>query len=81
MTQPSENDDALFDRLVDGELSDFERQRLLASLDDPQGVWRDQGWRRCALAFLEAQTWGHQFKHMLAEPGDRQPTAAVMKRV
>ncbi len=48
----SENDDLRFDRLVDGELSDTERRQLLASLDDEPG-----GWRCCALAFLEAQTW------------------------
>ena len=45
-------DDVLFDRLVDGELSAAERRELLASLDG-----RPTGWRRCALAFLEAQTW------------------------
>jgi hypothetical protein len=44
------DDDARFDRLVDGELSLDEYQALLASLDDEPG-----GWRRCALAFLEAQ--------------------------
>ncbi len=43
-------DDARFDRLVDGELSADEYRTLLASLDDEPG-----GWRRCALAFLEAQ--------------------------
>jgi hypothetical protein len=41
-----------FDRLVDGELSERERRDLLARLDDESG-----GWRRCALAFLEAQCW------------------------
>jgi hypothetical protein len=46
------NDEILFDRLVDGELSPAERRRLLASLDE-----RPDGWRRCALAFLEAQSW------------------------
>jgi hypothetical protein len=43
-------DDDQFDRLVDGELSPHEYQALVASLDDEPG-----GWRRCALAFLEAQ--------------------------
>lgn len=43
-------DDARFDRLVDGELSPDEYRQLLTSLDDEPG-----GWRRCALAFLEAQ--------------------------
>jgi hypothetical protein len=39
-----------FDRLVDGELSPEEYRALLASLDDAP-----DGWRNCALAFLEAQ--------------------------
>ena len=45
-------DDFRFDRLVDGELSEEDRRELLAGLDDEVG-----GWRRCALAFLEAQCW------------------------
>jgi hypothetical protein len=49
------DDDARFDRLVDGELSPDEYQALLAALDDEPG-----GWRRCALAFLEAQALGHE---------------------
>lgn len=40
-------------RLVDGELSGEQYRRLLASLDDEPA-----GWRRCALAFLEAQALG-----------------------
>ena len=46
------NDDILFDRLVDGELPSAERSALLSSLDA-----QPDGWRRCALAFLEAQAW------------------------
>jgi len=46
------NDDARFDRLVDGELSETERREFLAGLDS-----EPNGWRRCALAFLEAQCW------------------------
>jgi len=42
--------DRLIDRLVDGALPEPDRQRLLAALDG-------DGWRRCALAFLEAQAW------------------------
>lgn len=49
---PPNIDEALLDRLVDGELPDAQRRRLLASLEDEPG-----GWRRCALAFLEAQSW------------------------
>lgn len=40
------------DLLVDGSLPDRERRALLLALDTEPG-----GWRRCALAFLEAQTW------------------------
>lgn len=40
------------DRLVDGELSDADRRALLLRLDR-----QPSGWRLCALAFLEAQTW------------------------
>ena len=44
------DDDARFDRLVDGEASPEEYRTILAGLDDEPG-----GWRRCAMAFLEAQ--------------------------
>jgi hypothetical protein len=45
-------DDRLIDRLVDGELPEIERRDVLRRLDmDPNG------WRRCALAFLEGQSW------------------------
>jgi hypothetical protein len=52
----SHDQDNLFDRLADGELSEADRRALLASLDA-----EPQGWRRCALAFLEAQTWRESF--------------------
>jgi hypothetical protein len=52
------HDDAAIDRLVAGELDDPERRGLLLALEnDPDG------WRRCALAFLEDQTWRHAFAH------------------
>jgi hypothetical protein len=50
MMSKSFDDDARFDRLVDGELAADEYRALVASLDEEPG-----GWRRCALAFLEAQ--------------------------
>jgi hypothetical protein len=50
MMSRSFEDDARFDRLVDGELSADEYRALVASLDD-----EPSGWRRCALAFLESQ--------------------------
>jgi hypothetical protein len=49
-------DETRFDRLVDDELSENERRELLGGLDDEPG-----GWRRCALAFLEAQCWKQVF--------------------
>ena len=45
-------DDRLLDRLVDGELDGPQRAHLLAAIDAEPG-----GWRRCAMAFLEAQAW------------------------
>jgi hypothetical protein len=59
------HDDLLFDRLVDGELSPAERRQLLASLDD-----RPDGWRRCALRFLEAQCWTENLRQFVREPAD-----------
>ncbi len=40
------------DLLVDGELDEQKRRELLAGLDNQPG-----GWRQCALAFLENQSW------------------------
>ena len=45
-------DDRLLDRLVDGELDGPQRAQLLAAIDAEPGAWR-----RCAMAFLEAQAW------------------------
>ena len=58
-------DDMQFDQLVDGELTDRGRRELIGSLDT-----REDGWRQCALAFLEAQTWGRELKQLVREPGD-----------
>ena len=58
MSEP--NDDILLDRLVDDELSADERQRLLRSFDQS-----GDGWRRCALAFLENQAWRRQMKSIV----------------
>ena len=50
--RPDALDARFLDRLVDGGLSGPERRDLLLRLDaDPEG------WRRCALAFLEDQAW------------------------
>jgi len=55
-------DECLLDLLVDGELDERRRRQLLLSFEE-----QPSGWRRCALAFLEAQSWGGSFKAMLKE--------------
>jgi hypothetical protein len=59
------------DRLVDGELADKERRELLTRLDA-----EPDGWRRCALAFLEAQTWQSSLRTVIDERGDAIATAS-----
>jgi hypothetical protein len=53
-----------FDRLVDGELTAAEERQLLASLDA-----QPDGWRRCALAFLEARCWNKGFQSLAFTDG------------
>jgi len=75
MAHTNDNDEAMFDRLVDGELSEIERKGLLSSLDD-----RADGWRRCALAFLEAQSWRQQMRQFVEAPFEKpaqQPPVAL----
>jgi hypothetical protein len=55
------DDEGVLDKLVDGELGETDRKQLLSALDDEPGAWR-----RCALAFLEAQTWRGDFSQLLA---------------
>ncbi|HVT29665.1 MAG TPA: hypothetical protein VHE81_16730 [Lacipirellulaceae bacterium] len=64
------SDNVLLDRLVDGELAESERRQLLQSLDDQPG-----GWRRCALAFLEAQSWREELGQVAHAPSTK-PTIA-----
>jgi hypothetical protein len=68
------DDDARFDRLVDGELPADEYKSLVAGLDDEPG-----GWRRCALAFLEAQALGGELS-AIRQSGElaEQPVASVV---
>ncbi len=58
------------DRLVDGELSETERRELLLRFDA-----RGDSWRRLALAFIEIQVWGLEFKAM------RSAAATAIERV
>jgi len=68
---PSEPDDATLDLLVDGELDNDERRQLLACLNDVP-----DGWRRCALAFLEAQSWREDLRAISREPEAAWPAPA-----
>jgi len=47
--------DRELDRLVDGELSPAAYREMLRRLEQ-----LPDGWRRCALAFLQAQAWRHE---------------------
>ena len=69
------NEDRRFDRLVDNELSEAERRELLTGLDDEPG-----GWRRCALAFLEAQCWKAAFRSVAKENAPPAPAARPASR-
>lgn len=62
----------LLDRLVDGELAPPQQQALLRHLDQVEG-----GWRRCALAFVEAQVWQQELGDWAAEEPSPAPAAAV----
>jgi hypothetical protein len=73
---PDELDDTLFDRLADGELLPQERRRLLARLDSVP-----DGWRQCALAFLEGQAWRATFRSLVREERmPRSPQAGTTSR-
>jgi hypothetical protein len=52
-----EFDAALLDRMVDGEIDDRQQREVLARLDD-----EPDGWRRLALAFVEAQVWRNELR-------------------
>jgi hypothetical protein len=58
-------DGRVFDLLVDGELDSMRRHELLSRLDATP-----DGWRRCALAFLEAQAWRSEIRSAFDAPAD-----------
>jgi len=71
--------DSLIDRMVDGELSPTQHRELLARLDDEPG-----GWRRLALAFVEAQVWRSALDSLspaAAPPLVRSPGTSCRKKV
>lgn len=67
-------DNERLDRLVDGELSEAERTALLEQLER-----EPDGWRRCALAFLEAQSWGQEMRALVREPAATAASVAHSK--
>ena len=70
----SPEDELLIERLVDGELSDEEREDLLYRLDE-----KIDGWRFCALSFLEAQSFRSALKNMTKKK-KKTPIAARLPR-
>ncbi|MEE9603446.1 MAG: hypothetical protein V3V75_09085 [Thermoguttaceae bacterium] len=78
-TTPGDNE--LFDLLVDGELDEQRRRELLSGLDKRPG-----GWRKCALAFLEAQSFGQELSVLLSteekrlESSTHSPQVAASKK-
>ena len=69
------NDEVVLDRLVDGELSAEHRRAFLAAIEHTE-----EGWRRCALAFLEAQSWRSEFNQLVGSP-QQAPPALPEKKV
>ena len=67
MNNETLNDDILFDRLVDGELSAAERRALLESLDA-----RPQGWRRVRAGISGSAVVAEGAAANLAEASDPQ---------
>ncbi len=74
-TQGLPVDDRTLDRLVDGELSRKEYDAVLRSLDQAPGQWR-----RCALAFLEAQAWQRELGNLRREAAIAIPPPAAVPR-
>lgn len=61
-SMPSD-DQRWLDQLVDGELDESARRQLLMELEN-----QPDGWRRCALAFLEAQAWKDTLGSLVSAP-------------
>lgn len=65
----------LLDLLVDDELNETERRDVIKRLEE-----EPDGWRRCALAFLEAQSWRRELGGF-AGSAPASPTAAPIAKV
>ena len=61
------NDQRILDRLVDGELPPQQERAVLRQLEQTP-----EGWRRCALTFLENRLWYNEIQHL---PALRKPVA------
>jgi hypothetical protein len=61
--------DAFFDRIVDGDLSPAELRVAFDRLER-----EPDGWKRCALAFLEAQCWRESFRTMDSQASASSPS-------
>ena len=65
------------DRLVEGELNQTQRRELISRIENGP-----DGWRQCALSFLQAQSWRKSFRSFVAIASDdsaavsHQPTMA-----
>jgi hypothetical protein len=68
-------DEEQLDLLVDNELTEAERRKLLSRLDGQPG-----GWRQCALAFLEAQQWKRDLRAVARETAPRPPGIPPARR-
>jgi hypothetical protein len=63
----------LIDRMVDGGLMPAQLRMTVSELDKAP-----DGWRRCALAFLEAQCWGEALRDLdETTVGNERPTASL----
>ena len=68
-------DQRVLDLLVDGELSDEQERAVIARLDQTP-----DGWRRCALAFLEGRGWQRAAHAMtLPCPHEQSPEPVLRK--
>ena len=70
-SQINDEEVQLIDRLVDGELEDDKRRELLLSLD-----FMSDGWRKLALAFVEAQSWQKDFRDLSQSDPQPEPVPA-----
>jgi len=66
------DDQPLFDQLVDGELHDDQRRALLQKLDT-----MPDGWRQCALTFIEAQELRRVLPTLVSEEAAAEPRDVV----